>query len=124
MSIWNIFSRNNGNLPELSWAGSNCYFLHTLPESDQSQMIISLKNANVRCIRLFISTIYGGHKGTNAIQTNDLEQTQVGVYDDDVLQKLDVLLPKLESAGMKAIVAFHDRYMLGCWGVDAYVSCH
>jgi mannan endo-1,4-beta-mannosidase len=105
-----------------SWAGSNHYFLHTLPDWDQTNVIRTLKDANVKHVRLFLSSIYAGNKGTTARQTDDLEQNQVGTYNDDVLRKLDGLLPKLEAAGIKAIVAFHDRYMLGAWGRDAYVS--
>jgi hypothetical protein len=105
-----------------SWAGTNHYFLHTLPEADQDEIIQGLKFANIKVVRLFVSAIKQGAKGTNNIQTFDLEPVQVGIFDDQVLRKLDLLLPKLEAAGIKAIVAFHDRYMLGAWGIDSYVK--
>lgn len=107
----------------MSWAGTNHYFLHTLPDNDQQQVVDTLKRANIKVVRLFISTIGGSNKGTAARKTDDIEQNAVGAFNDNsVLERLDDLLPKLEAAGMKAIIAFHDRYMLGAWGVDAYVK--
>jgi mannan endo-1,4-beta-mannosidase len=106
-----------------SWAGTNHFFLHTLPDSDQQQAIDILYRANVKVIRLFISTIHAGAKNTNARQTMDIEHFEVGKFlDNTVLNRIDALLPRLERAGIKAIIALHDRYMLGTWGVDAYVK--
>lgn len=63
----------------------------------------------------------------------DIEPQQVGKYDDTQLQAIDQLMieshvrgtfpkswftrvPLMTIAGIKLIIAMHDRYQLGCWG--------
>jgi mannan endo-1,4-beta-mannosidase len=94
-----------------------------LPESDQQQVIDALQIANIKTIRLFISTIRADFKGTTSLATYDIESTDVGTFaNNTVLDRLDALLPRLENAGISAIVALHDRYHLGAWWIDGYVN--
>jgi hypothetical protein len=62
----------------------------------------------------------------------DIEPNQVGTYDDAQLKAIDQLMVEarergesplgsvtflvLMDAGIKLIIAMHDRYQLGCWG--------
>ena len=43
-------------------------------------------------IRIFISAVGAGAKGSNNKYFNDLESGQVGVYDDAVLREIDDLM--------------------------------
>jgi mannan endo-1,4-beta-mannosidase len=69
----------------------------------------------------------------------DIEPEQVGTYDDTQLKAIDQLMIEAHARGMahllpyrhhqltqhtdiKLTIAIHDRYQLGCWGNDTYVS--
>jgi len=104
------------------WTGVNSYFLHTLSDSDQISILTALKAAHVQVVRIFINSVGAGSKGSSSVGVRDLEQTSVGVYDDTVLFMIDKLMSKVSSFGMRLIIAIHDRYSLGCWASDAYVT--
>ena len=105
-----------------SWAGTNHHFLYALPQAEQNEIIETFKQANVKVVRLFVSTVPNNYKFTNTERTIDIEHNYVGIYSEfTILERLDALLLKLYQARMKAIIALHDRYSLGAWGSDAYV---
>ena len=97
------------------WTGVNSFFLHTLSDSDQVSILTALKAAHVQVVRIFISGVGAGSKGSSSSGVNDLEQTYVGVYDDTVLLVIDKIMSKVSSFGIRLIIAIHDRYSLGCW---------
>lgn len=55
-----------------NWAGVSSFFLHTLTQADQLEIIAALKSANVKVIRIFISQVNAGSKGSSAVNVNDL----------------------------------------------------
>ncbi|KAH9120459.1 hypothetical protein LEN26_011087 [Aphanomyces euteiches] len=63
-----------------------------------------------------------GAKGTSSSGVQDLESKQVGQYDDTILKQVDQLMLEAYQHNIKLIIALHDRWALGCWDSDAYVS--
>lgn len=104
------------------WAGVNSFYLHALSSSDQDEVVGNLNDAGVKVVRIFLSSVDASAKGSSSIELLDLEQVEVGEYDDDILDRVDALMDKLRAQDMKLIVALHDRYSLGCWASDAYVN--
>ncbi|KXS19082.1 glycoside hydrolase family 5 protein [Gonapodya prolifera JEL478] len=103
------------------WSGANSYFLWALSSADQDEILSSFIAAGVKVVRIFITGIAAGAKGSSAVEVNQLESTTVGVYDDKVLQLVDDLMVKTFNSGIKLNIVFHDRYMIDCtWGCDAY----
>jgi hypothetical protein len=75
-----------------NWSGVNSYFIHTLSVDDQSEILSNLRDAHVTTVRLFINTVYGNNKGSSSVFTNDIEQDEVGTYDDTVLEMIDAFM--------------------------------
>lgn len=107
---------------DFSWAGVNSFYLHALCDNDQDEIIANLRSANIKTIRIFLSSVGAGAKGSSSTDVFDIEQVEVGHYDDTILQKVDALMSKLYQNDMKIIITLHDRYSLGCWAIDAYVD--
>jgi mannan endo-1,4-beta-mannosidase len=104
-----------------SWGGVNSFFLHTLSHDQQTSIIEQLRLANIKTIRIFILQVGANSKGTGSSAANDIEDP-VGTYNDAQLKMVDDLMVKTFAAGIKLVIALHDRYSLGCWSSDAYVS--
>lgn len=92
------------------WGGVNSPLLFTMSDADQSEWVIKLHAANIKVIRVIIKSSFSN----NAIP--DLEPTSIGIYNDTILQRIDNLMVKTVSVGIKLIIAIHDRLMLGCNG--------
>ncbi|KAF2757650.1 glycoside hydrolase [Pseudovirgaria hyperparasitica] len=105
-----------------SWAGVNSYFLHAYQKSDRIAVLDAIKAAKLKTVRIFISHTYANNKDTNSVEMPDIEPDEVGEWDDTQLRAIDQLMVEAKDRGIKLIIALHDRYMLGCWGSDAYVS--
>ncbi|KAH9181226.1 hypothetical protein AeNC1_016798 [Aphanomyces euteiches] len=101
---------STGQLPSSSanFVGANNYFLHTLSQADRLEVLNTFQRAGPRSLRIFIARIGAGAKGSSSPGVQDLESNQVGQYDDTILKQL--------------VIALHDRWALGCWDTDAYVS--
>lgn len=69
---------------------------------------------------MIMSSVPGGYLGSSAVYVPDLEESQVGVYQDTVLHLIDALLVKLLAADIKIIISMHDRFALGCYSEDSY----
>ncbi|KAJ3063940.1 hypothetical protein HDU98_000297 [Podochytrium sp. JEL0797] len=108
------------------FAGANSYFMANLPESEQRSLLSSLQKAGVSVVRIFVTEFGQGGKGTNAEAVRDLEMTTVGVYDDTILQRIDLLLSLVPDYNIKLIIALHDRWNLdNTWGTcDAYCQAY
>ncbi|KAJ3063939.1 hypothetical protein HDU98_000296 [Podochytrium sp. JEL0797] len=108
------------------WAGANSYFMANLPESEQRSLLSSLQQSGVTVVRIFVTQFGQGGKGTNAEAVRDLEMTTVGVYDDTILQRIDLLLSLVPDYNIKLIIALHDRWNLdNTWGTcDAYCQAY
>lgn len=52
----------------------------------------------------------------------DIEPVQVGTFDDTQLRAIDQLMIEAHERDIKLTIALHDRYQLGCWGNDSYVT--
>lgn len=112
-----------------AWAGANSFFAWTLPQDDQVTLINTLRDTNVRVIRIFLSTIDGNQAGSRASAANDIERYHVGppYTDTDMIDRVDQFIKNVAtySGGrIKLIIALHDRYSLGCYAykADAYVG--
>lgn len=112
-----------------AWAGANSFFAWTLPQDDQITLINTLRETNVRVIRIFLTTIDNNQSGSRALAANDIERYRVGspYTDGDMLARIDQFIKNVATYGggnMKLIVALHDRYALGCYAykADGYVK--
>ncbi|EAT84154.2 hypothetical protein SNOG_07878 [Parastagonospora nodorum SN15] len=105
-----------------SWAGVNSYFLHAYQTADRIAVLDAIKDAKLKTLRLFISFTPANNKATGSVNMPDIEPNQVGTYDDTQLRAIDQLMIESRERGIKLIIAMHDRYQLGCWGNDTYVS--
>ncbi|KAF8065048.1 glycoside hydrolase family 5 protein [Lyophyllum atratum] len=104
------------------FAGANAYFLHTLSAADRASVLDAMQGANMKLLRVFITRVAAGAKGSSAKAVNDLETVAVGSYDDTILRQIDVLASEAHARDIKLVIAMHDRYALGCWDTDAYVA--
>lgn len=104
-----------------SFAGAANYFLFSLPVADQVTILNAMQAAGIKTVRIFISNCYANTKGSNGIAVPDVEEP-VGTYNDAILQAIDVTMSLVVPRNMKLIIALHDRYSLGCWESDAYVT--
>lgn len=73
-------------------------------------------------LRIFIVGVDVGAKGSSSQGLPELEPITVGTYNDAVLTQIDTLMAEAQQYGVKLLIALHDRYSLGCWRRDAYVS--
>ena len=105
---------------KLNWIGVNSFFIHTFSTTEISRMLTELKNASIKVVRIFISTTSMGYKKSTNLGSPDVEEYIIGQYDTTQLDMIDRMLPLLEQAGIKLIIALHDRYSLGVWNEDAY----
>lgn len=79
--------------PTTTEFGTNIYNLYNYPNSDIDSFISCSKSHEIKIIRIMIK---------------NLEPNSVGVYDDSVLQKMDYVMKKAESSGVKLIIVFSD----------------
>ncbi|KAI3575562.1 glycoside hydrolase superfamily [Fusarium oxysporum f. sp. albedinis] len=110
--------RQQGN----SFAGVNSFFLHAFKQQDRLDVLDAIQDANLKVLRIFISPTGQNFKNTGSIAMPDIEPQTVGVWDDTQLRAIDQLMVEAQARGIKLTIAIHDRYQLGCWGSDAYVS--
>lgn len=104
------------------FAGANSYFLFAVSDSDRLEVLDAMQSANMKLLRVFISVVEAGTKGSSAVAVNDLETVAVGQYDDTILRLIDNLASEAHARDIKLVIAMHDRYSLGCWATDAYVG--
>ncbi|KAF9531071.1 glycoside hydrolase family 5 protein [Crepidotus variabilis] len=104
------------------FAGANSYFIYALAQSDRLAILDAMKDAQMKLLRIFITKVTAGTKGSSSVAVNDLETVAVGYYDDTILKMIDQLAVEAHARDIKLVVAMHDRYSLGCWGTDAYVA--
>jgi hypothetical protein len=105
---------NYVNLP-----GANTYFIHTVRNLDQDNVIESMRLANIKLARVFIRTLGGNSEGSGSDPLSDFEVDKAGNYDESMLLPIDKLMYKTYMAGMKLVIALHDRWALGQCG-DVY----
>ncbi|PNS15920.1 hypothetical protein CAC42_4321 [Sphaceloma murrayae] len=105
-----------------SWAGVNSFFLHAFKQPDRLAVLDAVKDAKLKTLRIFISYTAANFKNTGSVEMPDIEPKEVGKYDDTQLKAIDQLMVEAHARGIKLIIALHDRYQLGCWGSDTYVT--
>ena len=103
-----------------NWAGADSFFLYALNESDRVEHLAAMQAADMKVVRLFLSGIGRGAKGSSARSIPDVEPETLGVWDDRILESVDQLMYEALSYGVKLDISLHDRYSLGCWAEDAY----
>ncbi|KAF9884875.1 hypothetical protein FE257_000942 [Aspergillus nanangensis] len=108
--------------PARNWAGVNSYFLHAFQEHNRTQVLDAVQAANLKAIRIFISYTPENNKDTGSVYMPDIEPDVVGRYDDTQLKAIDQLMVEAHERDIKLIITLHDRYQLGCWGNDTYVT--
>ncbi|KAF2737433.1 beta-1,3-mannanase [Polyplosphaeria fusca] len=107
-----------------SWAGSNEYFLHALPASEQKKYIETLAGWGVKVLRLWVTDISSGClKGSTSVKSIPPLESTIGTYDTTVLKALDSTLSLLHANKIKAILSPHNANTLGgSAGCDAYCN--
>ena len=112
-----------------AWSGANSFFAWTLPQDDQINLINTLRENNVRMIRIFFATVDANQAGSRAVEAHDLERYHVGApyTDTEILTRMDQFIQNVATYGqgrIKLIIALHDRYALGCYAykADGYVK--
>ncbi|MBI2901807.1 MAG: hypothetical protein HYY17_16600 [Planctomycetes bacterium] len=93
-----------------SWAGANCHDLWNRPPAEMRETLALMRASNLRTVRLWINA-QGNVK--------DVEDP-VGVWHDEILEKIDFTLAECAKAGVRVILVFHDHWALGRWQTDAY----
>jgi mannan endo-1,4-beta-mannosidase len=89
---------------------------------DRLDVLDAIQGAKMKVLRIFISPTGQNFKNTGSVSMPDIEPNTVGVWDDTQLKAIDQLMVEAQARGIKLTIAIHDRYQLGCWGSDAYVS--
>ncbi|KAJ3223217.1 hypothetical protein HDU81_009316, partial [Chytriomyces hyalinus] len=117
--------RRDSSSVQTPFAGVNSYFIWAYEDSDQIQILKDIAAAGLKVIRIFITGFGAYNKGTNIATTySDIEESGVGSYNDDVLQRIDRLLVNIRDSklDLKLIICMHDRYNLdSTWGTcDGY----
>ncbi|KAI8583576.1 hypothetical protein K450DRAFT_204653 [Umbelopsis ramanniana AG] len=105
-----------------SFAGASSYFLYTLQQSDRLAVLDAMQAAGLKTLRIFITEVAQNIKGCTNSAVNDVEVGTPGNWDDTILGMIDTLISEAMPRGIKLIIAPHDRYALGCWQSDVYVS--
>ncbi|CAO3673343.1 unnamed protein product [Umbelopsis vinacea] len=105
-----------------SFAGASSYFLYTLQPSDRIAVLDAMQAAGLKTLRIFITEVAQNIKGCTNSAVNDVEVGTPGNWDDTILGMIDTLISEAMPRGIKLIIAPHDRYALGCWQSDVYVS--
>ena len=103
-----------------NWGGADSFFLFSLSQADRVAHLQAMQAAQMKVVRIFISAVGNGAKGSSSTNTPDLEPDTVGVYDDTILRRIDQLMVEAVQYGIKLDISMHDRYALGCWSQDAY----
>ncbi|OLQ08802.1 hypothetical protein AK812_SmicGene7648 [Symbiodinium microadriaticum] len=110
-----------------NWAGVNSFFAHALPSSgpySRTAYLDKIRDAGLRVLRIFISQTEADYKNSGSQAVDDIETKKVGTYDDRILSMVDDLMLEAYERGIKLDIALHDRYSLGCWRTDAYVTTY
>src|ERR1700728_1258008 len=84
-----------------AWAGANSFFAWTLPQDDQITLINTLRETNVRAIRIFLATIDSNQAGSRALAANDIERYRVGspYTDSDMVARVDQFIKNVATYG-------------------------
>lgn len=89
------------NTTKHNWGGTDTYFLYALSEADRIAHLSAMHDAGLKVVRIFITAVGRGSKGSSATDVPDLEPHTVGVYNDKILEKIDQLLYEAVSYGVK-----------------------
>jgi len=84
-----------------NWAGADSFFLYAMSDKDRVAHLSAMHDAGMKVVRIFISGVGKGSKGSSAVDVPDLEPQTVGVYDDTILERIDQLLYEAVSYGIK-----------------------
>mmetsp|Transcript_36549 Transcript_36549/g.50932 ORF Transcript_36549/g.50932 Transcript_36549/m.50932 type:complete len:490 (-) Transcript_36549:386-1855(-) len=108
-----------------NWAGVNSFFAHALPSTgpgSRTAYLDHMRESGLRVLRIFLVSNTADYKNSGSQAVEDLETREVGTYDDRILSLVDDLMLEAHERGIKLDIALHDRYSLGCWREDAYVT--
>ncbi|KAI1097294.1 glycoside hydrolase family 5 protein [Jackrogersella minutella] len=104
--------------------GSNLYFLPGMSDQDQDTYINDLAQYGAKVVRVWVNQQTGnGHceKGSKlSVSVPNLE-TQLGKFNDQILDAVDKVVNKLAQKGIKSIISPHDgNSLLGDYRKDVY----
>eukprot|EP01102_Stenamoeba_stenopodia_P005032 TRINITY_DN15535_c0_g1_i1.p1 TRINITY_DN15535_c0_g1~~TRINITY_DN15535_c0_g1_i1.p1 ORF type:complete len:421 (-),score=62.75 TRINITY_DN15535_c0_g1_i1:55-1275(-) len=109
-----------------SWAGANMYYLWACNQTVRQEYLQTMANADLKVLRIFLlnsCTEYSiDCQGYNTCDDVPDVENPVGVWNDEILGRVDDLMVDAAKFGIKLTIALHDRWSLGCWRADAYVQ--
>ena len=95
------FTLPTQSAPTHNWAGADSFFLYAMSDTDRVAHLSAMHDAGMKVVRIFISGVGRGAKGSSATDVPDLEPETVGVYNDTILERVDQLLYEAVSYGIK-----------------------
>ncbi|KAL9078646.1 MAG: hypothetical protein Q9157_002445 [Trypethelium eluteriae] len=108
-----------GAVAAQSFIGNNLYYADGLPESAQDAYFQSLQSAGVKVLRVWLDGETGDQKGTKINPFPPLE-SQIGQYDDKVLENIDDLMVTALKYKIKIHITIYSQNSLR--GGDCYSS--
>ncbi|KAF2138607.1 glycoside hydrolase family 5 protein [Aplosporella prunicola CBS 121167] len=114
--LW-LFGFQGANAVQ-SWPGSNLYYAAGLNTVQQDSLLGSLQSAGIKVLRVWLDGQTETQKGTNIVPFPSLEPNAIGTYNDTVLERLDDVMVKAASYGIKLSIAIHSYNALS--GGDVY----
>ena len=84
-----------------NWGGADSFFLYALSQADRVAHLAAMHDAGMKVVRIFISAVGKGAKGSSAETVPDVEPRMVGEWDDSVLEKIDQLMVEAVKYGVK-----------------------
>ena len=99
-----------------SFAGTSCYFVQGLSDSDQQAYLSALASGGVKTLRLWVAGQPGGGncvKGSISVTGASDFETTIGQYNYETLDLLDQTMVYAQKVGIKVIISPHDGNDLG-----------
>jgi len=90
-----------------SFAGSSLYYAAGLTQSQQNVLFPALQSANIKVLRVWLDGQSGSPKGTPISGFPSLEPSNVGSFDDTVLERYDDLMIAAKAHGVKLMISMH-----------------
>jgi len=91
-----------------SFAGSNLYYAPGLYLNQQDFLFSNMQKAGLKVLRVWLDgQSTASTKGTTIQSYPSLEPSQVGVYDDTVLNLIDGLMITANKYGVKLLISMH-----------------
>ncbi len=118
-----LFSSTSVNTNYSMFAGANHYYLYSCSETYQRQTFSLMNQYNLNVLRVFLLSTDGmGYPGEADCDFLQDVENPVGTYQQDTINRINKMFAIGKEYNIKFIVSLHDRWSLGCWRRDAYVT--